>query len=404
MHFAFGPGANTNVKKNTSARWKLSSRPACSADMTHILSDVLSELPLLSAFWCTSESENSWNVSVDVMPGELMFVAKNAKIDRSIIVEPSLNTLLQKGIGRFIRERLLRFGIDLNDQSEAKTSNRRRAWQASLDDSLMTVDLSSASDTIATELVKQLLPFDWFEILSASRTSQVKVEGDIVKLEKFSSMGNGFTFELETLLFFALTCAVCEVEGIPPDVTVYGDDIIAPREIFEELNHIFTVCGFKINFEKSYVSGPFRESCGGDYFLGQDVRPYYQKSNWSWADLYSFHNYLVRKGVRYILPQLYEEVCNAIPDNIKNFGPDGYGDGHLIGDWRPKLFRPEHGWGGYVFLTRVKKPRQIKKYLLPGDYLLPYYSAMVSSGGGNHFSVRGDSKRLQEIRVYTLSL
>lgn len=406
LRFEFGPGANTNVKKITSARWKLSSRPACSSNMTVILSELLSELPALTSFWCDSETEESWSISVDVMPGELMFVAKNAKIDRSIIVEPTLNTLVQKGIGKFLRERLLRFGINLADQSEGRNSNRRRAWRASIDDDLMTVDLSSASDTIATELVKQLLPFDWYELLSASRTSYVKHgrDGEPFELEKFSSMGNGFTFELESLIFYALTCAICEVEGIPPDVTVYGDDIIAPNVIYERLDYVFRECGFEINKEKSYVSGPFRESCGGDYFLGQDVRPYYQKKNWSWADLYSFHNFLVRKGVRYILPQLFEEVLNAIPTSIRNYGPDGYGDGHLIGDWQPKRFRSDRGWSGYVFTTRVKRSSEIRKYLIPGDYLLPFYSAMVGSGGGNHFAVRSFGRDvLREIRVYTLS-
>lgn len=405
LHFAFGPGANVNVKKNTSARWKLSERPACSADMVNIISDVLAELPGMVIFW-SQEQDESYLVPVDVMPGELMFVAKNAKTDRSIIVEPSLNTLVQKGVGSYLRDRLLTVGVDLRDQNVAKHSNRRRALYASITDDLMTIDLSSASDTIARELVSTLLPVEWFDFLSNIRTSRVKYKkvSDIpFVLEKFSSMGNGFTFELESLIFYALTCAVCEVEGIASDVSVYGDDIICPNSIFERLNYIFDVCGFSINKSKSYISGPFRESCGGDYFLGQDVRPYYQKKHWSWADLYSFHNFIIRKGLNHLLPNLFKEVCDSIPNCIKNFGPDGYGDGHLIGDWKPKLFRAKDGWGGFVFTTRVQKPRSIKRYLLPGDYLLPYYSAMVGSGGGNHFSVRGSSKRVHEIRVYTLS-
>lgn len=406
LDLSFGPGANVNVKKNTSARWKLSSGPACSADMVRIVHDVLAEIPSYTDFWSSSSDENRWLIPVEVLPGELMFVAKNAKTDRSIIVEPSINTLVQKGVGKYLRGRLLKYGIDLRDQSEGKTSNRRRAFLSSIDNRLMTVDLSSASDTVATKLVETLLPVDWFDFLSSIRTSKVtykKVWDFPLNLEKFSSMGNGFTFELETLIFYALTCAICEVEGIAPDVSVYGDDIIAPKEIFFKFEYIFDLCGLEINKEKSFIDGPFRESCGGDYFLGQNVRPFYQKKNWSWASLFSFHNFLVRTGGRFILPTLFKAVEDAIPSCIKSFGPDGYGDGHLLGDWNPKLFRGKDGWGGYVFTTLVQKPRQIKKYLLPGDYLLPFYSAMVSSGGGNHFSVRGASERVQTIRVYTLS-
>lgn len=405
LQFAFGPGANTNVKKNTSARWKLSSKPACSASMVNIVRDVLAEVPLMCDFWCDSSSETEWIVPVDIMPGELMFVAKNAKTDRTIIVEPSLNTLIQKGIGRYLKERLLKFGINLKDQHVGRQSNRRRAMFASITDDLMTVDLSSASDTIAKKLVESLLPFDWFELLNNSRSERIvsKEFGLDIQLEKFSSMGNGFTFELETLLFYSLTHAICIAEGITPDVSVYGDDIIAPKEIYAKMKYVFSEIGFTINDEKSYVSGPFRESCGGDYFLGQDVRPYYQKKNWSYADLYSFHNFLVRKGLHHIFPLLYGEVCNAIPTESKIFGPDGYGDGHLIGDWSPKRLKPKDGWGGYVFETRVQTALEIRRYLLPGDYLLPYYSAMVGSGGGNHFAVRGQTLRSRRIRVYTLS-
>lgn len=405
LDLSFGPGANVNVKKNTSARWKLSSRPACSTNMLGIVDDVLSELPLLCDFWKIKESDENWTVPVDVECGQLMFVAKNAKTDRSIIIEPSLNTMLQRGIGKFMKSRLLKFGINLFDQNEGKNSNRRRALMASIDGRLATIDLSSASDTIAKELVKELLPYDWYSLLESCRTGYVvcKEYEYSTELEKFSSMGNGFTFELETLIFYALTFAVCEVEGIVPDVTVYGDDIIAPVEVFDKLRYVFNEVGFTINKEKSYASGPFRESCGGDYFLGQDVRPFYQKSNWSMASLFSFHNFIIRKGLHYIFPELFREVLNAIPTGCRIFGPDGYGDGHLIGDHPRTPYRADRGWGGYTFITRIQHPLSIKKYLLPGDYLLPFYSAMVGSGGSNHFSIRGSSKRVRDVRVYTLS-
>ena len=88
-------------------------------------------------------------------------------------------------------------------------------------------------------------------------------------------MGNGFTFPLETLIFWALTASACE--GDVDSVSVYGDDIICPRERADDVIDTLTMCGFKINLEKSFVEGPFRESCGCDYYKGIDIRPFYKK-------------------------------------------------------------------------------------------------------------------------------
>jgi len=96
--------------------------------------------------------------------------------------------------------------------------------------------------------------------------------------ELFSSMGNGFTFELESLVFFCLASSVCAVLEIPEDVTVYGDDIILPTEAVSLLSEVLSFCGFEFNSAKSFwsTSGPlFRESCGRHYLDGIDVTPFY---------------------------------------------------------------------------------------------------------------------------------
>jgi len=90
-------------------------------------------------------------------------------------------------------------------------------------------------------------------------------------------MGNGFTFELESLVFWSLATAVCSFLGISNDIGVYGDDIIIDREAVPLLKNVFTYLGFTINEEKSYTTGSFFESCGGQYFDGLDVTPVYQK-------------------------------------------------------------------------------------------------------------------------------
>jgi len=127
-----------------------------------------------------------------------------------------------------------------------------------------------------------VLPPLWFDQLDDLRSKFTQVDGRWVRLEKFSSMGNGFTFELETLIFAALTCAAVRENGglgqLGKDVFVFGDDIIAPDSQFRNVESVLKYFGFALNEEKSFYGAvPFRESCGGDYFAGQPVRGYYLK-------------------------------------------------------------------------------------------------------------------------------
>lgn len=209
-----------------------------------------------------------------IVEGNILFtVPKKTDIDRCACKEPDINMFLQKGVGRHIRRRLLRFGINLNDQS----INRHLAFTGSIDKNLATLDLSSASDRISIEVVRALLPTDWFEYLNDIRSQSVSIDGRNHRMEMFSSMGNGFTFELESLIFFALMRSVAYFEGTPGIISVYGDDIIIPVGIYDLGCSVLGRFGFSVNQSKSFASGPFRESCGGHYYDGIDITPFYVK-------------------------------------------------------------------------------------------------------------------------------
>lgn len=206
---------------------------------------------------------------------ELFTVPKSDTIDRVCAKEPDWNMYFQKGLGSMIRRKLKAVNIDLNDQ----TVNKELARVGSITNELSTLDLSSASDSITTELVYQLLPPTWFKHLDALRCTLGKLpDGTIHKWQLFSTMGNGFTFELESLIFYALARAVCYTNGIKGRVSVYGDDIIVPRSAAPTLISLLEFVGFKTNTDKTFIEGPFRESCGGHYYNGQDVTPFYIKS------------------------------------------------------------------------------------------------------------------------------
>ncbi|DAD51042.1 RNA-directed RNA polymerase [ssRNA phage SRR6960797_2] len=205
-------------------------------------------------------------------------VPKNAKTDRFIAAEPSGNIFLQLGVGSLLRQCLLRTGVNLDDQRENQDLAR-----VALDHGLATVDLKSASDTVAWELVWLLLPLRWAECLTALRSPEMLINDVWRPLEKFSSMGNGFTFELESLLFWSLLTSLVESKQEYAGITsVYGDDIICPSAAVPELVELFRFVGFTTNEKKTHHTGFFRESCGKHFFGGFDVTPVYQKEVPSW--------------------------------------------------------------------------------------------------------------------------
>jgi len=209
-----------------------------------------------------------------VRASRLTTVEKSIKERRTIDIQPTANLFLQKGIGSMIRRRLRHIGIDLDDQS-------RNQWLASVAQRLQlsTLDLAKASDTVSTSLVRHLLPEDWYCALRLTRTDWTSLDGSEMYLHKFSAMGNGYTFELESLIFYALLYAVHERFGSDPSdvIGVYGDDLIVPKRLSKYCVNLLSSAGFEVNSEKSFFRGRFYESCGKHYFDGNDVTPPYQK-------------------------------------------------------------------------------------------------------------------------------
>lgn len=208
-------------------------------------------------------------------------VPKDAVIDRFIAIEPLLNAMAQQGIAAMLVPYLRRWHINLDDQSK----NRELACRASrigfAPNGWATIDLSSASDTILTVLVEYLLPRRWFEWLDAARTTRVMLDGTYVAdYASFSTMGNAFTFPLQCLIFGALTRAVMKITDCADrEYRVYGDDIIAPIPASGLLLQVLRFSGFMPNVEKTFVIGSFRESCGGDFLDGDDVRPIFLRES-----------------------------------------------------------------------------------------------------------------------------
>ncbi|DAD52340.1 RNA-directed RNA polymerase [ssRNA phage SRR7473382_1] len=304
LNFGFGPGVNIGRKGvDTGAYAKYSVfRPSITSKAIPF-----AELFLKGTLWGQYLERGVGNkVNFEkVEAAEIAFVPKNYKIKRTIAIEPLMNTYFQKGLGQYIRERLLFNGVDLSQQ----THNQEAAYRAQAD-GLATVDFKSASDTISSRLVLDMLPIDWYLALETFRTHYAKLpSGEVIHLEKFSSMGNGFTFELESLLFFAAAYAVVKLgSGRVDEIYVYGDDVILPKEDFARYQAFTKYLGFTINMEKTFVEGKFFESCGVDIYDGTNVRSFYLKNNLrNDFDIYECHNSLLAISDRWKI---------AIPDTI----------------------------------------------------------------------------------------
>lgn len=203
---------------------------------------------------------------------KLSFAEKTALTFRSIAVEPLWSGYVQKGIDVDMRRSLKFHGIDLSDQS----LNQRMARQGSLDDSadgFVTVDLRNASNSNAIRPVQYLYPEQWFSLFMRTRSPKYMHEGVVKTYNMLCSMGNGFCFPVETLTFASI-CYACGCGQPGVDFMVYGDDIIIRKRYAEKVIAMLKHYGYAINTDKTFVEGPFRESCGTDWYQGEDVRPF----------------------------------------------------------------------------------------------------------------------------------
>jgi len=373
-YFGFGPGATWDLKaRHGDAYYKYRAKPSTTRENAVLAYTCIKRVPrwfsyLVALAGQTLETHEELPILdrirsvVNIVPGNRVHtVPKNAKTDRIIAIEPTMNGYVQSGIGGLIRRRLKRVGIDLDDQ----TLNQELARAGSLDGSLATIDLAAASDTVSMRLVEELLPDDWVLAIKQSRSSVgVLPSGKIVNYQKVSSMGNGYTFELESLIFWALSSSVRSLLGSVDDrLAVYGDDIIVPTGLADLLIETLRYCGFSCNAKKTFVKGYFRESCGKHYLRGVDVTPVYiRKDIDSPARIIWFANQ-VRRWARYetwgldgrVLPA-YTKAVMSLPSKLQvPTIPDGLGDMSLFGDLdesRPR--RCPRGIEGWVAKGNVE--------------------------------------------------
>lgn len=234
----------------------------------------------------------SCGISSEEPSSRLIAVPKSFAGPRLIAAEPAEHQWCQQNIWHYFARRTGASWIGLSVRFSDQSFNQELCSRGSKDDTLATVDLSSASDCITCHVVGQYFRSNP-KLLSCLRSTRTRFvtqkivnKQSTVSLRKFSTMGSACTFPVESLIFFGIAIAsvlvsrglranLRNIRSIQGEVAVFGDDIIIPVDSREAFIDALEVLYFKINPRKTYWSGNFRESCGNDSFDGINVTPIY---------------------------------------------------------------------------------------------------------------------------------
>lgn len=281
-----------------------------------------SEFPLAD---CGFHSYASWarrqleEIGSERISSRLISVKKSYLKPRLIAAEPMESQWCQQNLRDYFYSRVAQSTLSEFLRFRDQSLNQQLCLEGSKDGSLVTIDLSAASDRVTCANVGHLFRHNirLLQALRASRTSSIAIpkkgaDGSVVELRKFSTMGSAVTFPVESLLFLTIALAtlayrgkerVCEewLRRQTGKVAVFGDDIVVPKIIWEEITRVLEGLHFKVNSEKSYSGINFRESCGVEAFRGSVVTSAYWKSPCdprnaeSWSRTVDVANNLYRK-------------------------------------------------------------------------------------------------------------
>lgn len=239
-------------------------------------------------------------------------VPKNNEVDRFINVEPMFPMILQRLVASEIRKRLERVGLPLA-ADWVNAQQKHKDWISQ--SHLATIDFSNASDSVIAHIAYTLVGNDLSYFLQKYRSEWVEFPSGWYQPIKLSSMGNGFTFEVMSSILYAIGRTYTE------EVTVFGDDVIIPNEHATSFAKTCQLISFVVNNKKTFISSPFRESCGAFY---HDDIGYITSYDFKWANNLNEAITLVNKVYMMIqyhyidrLDKLYNAMIALFPASLR---------------------------------------------------------------------------------------
>lgn len=279
-----GPG-QTSDRKTTNSRYRWLEWPRRAADYFPILGTALS----IGAVF-EQEFQQIAEIDSDTeRPVKVISVPKTLKTPRIIAMEPSYMQYMQQSISRWLYKRLenheLTAGhVNFTDQS----INRSIALTSSSSGEFATLDLSDASDRVPAYLVKAMFSGvpHFRDALFACRSMRANVNGKIISLNRFASMGSSTCFPVEAMYFYTI-CVIAllsfyklvpskkNIRFVTQRIYVYGDDILVPVETTPTVVDHLTRYYCHVNARKSFSNSKYRESCGMVAYNGRDITTIY---------------------------------------------------------------------------------------------------------------------------------
>jgi hypothetical protein len=315
-------------------------------------------------------------------PSQLIAVPKTAKTPRLIACEPTSLMWAQQLLSCYLQEYISYSPFSRIIDFRRQDLSREMVRLASCTGDLATVDLSSASDRLSCKVIERMFRKHptIIHALYACRTSHVAVKiGDhdeLIRKNKFASQGSAVTFPIQTLFFACCVLAVMpgrdiaeRVRKFGRSVRVFGDDIILPRRWYAKLRDLLDHLELKVNDEKSFHDGLFRESCGFDGFKGYDVTPVKPMSlsfdgPESRASSLDFSNNLFIKGY-WNAAIAAESTLQVAVSQLPVVGLDsgsigltsfcGGSSDHLYSRWNKHLHKKEVRIRGFTSRVRIMK-------------------------------------------------
>lgn len=344
-HCDFSNGASLGVHgRATHFGNKVSKKLTCTPSALKYFTAAVSHQEQLHHYYsCEARAEQGQKVTLEspvslLTPGELRdyfersvklvqqdkisCAPKNYDCSRTVGTPQTCNTFIQKGADLMMRRNLKdRANLDLSRQDVNQAmAFEGAAWGSISPIPYVTLDVKGASNSVLLEVVRSCYSREWFSFLDDIRSpGYVLPDGKTGRYELFVSMGNGYCFPLETSIFAGVCVAACKIAGSPVDFRVYGDDIIVRQDVALLVCEILRSYGFRLNLDKSFLFGPFRESCGANWHGGQDVTPaYWRQRVTTRSELHAIHNATWRfPKVQETLRSFETGAMCCVPDNAQ---------------------------------------------------------------------------------------
>lgn len=243
-------------------------------------------------------------------------VPKDFRGPRIICIEPKEFQFAQQGLMDLLyetmhRDPVLRTSLNMVDNSASRASCYRS--------DTATIDLKDASDYISLRLVKLVFPRWMYKLLTRYRSRKLSLDGELFTYKSFATMGSAVCFPVESLVFWVFARAAMNLRGhVRDELFVFGDDIVCSRRNMACILEAYSLCGFKLNPEKTCSDSAIREACGEyTFWLKPCNITRFKTTNMSAiSNFVSFLDYarqLDANGYDQVARELLTRLCSVYP-------------------------------------------------------------------------------------------